>query len=55
MLHIIFNRLLASISAHIILIIRQQTVKKKKKRCQIKDIFEDKLRSIPVVGNLCDT
>lgn len=52
MLHIIFNRLLASISAHIILIIRQQTVKK---RCQIKDIFEDKLRSIPVVGNLCDT
>lgn len=54
MLHIIFNRLLASISAHIIQIIRQQTVKKKK-RCQIKDIFEDKLRSIPVVGNLCDT
>lgn len=50
MLYIIFNRLLASISAHIILIIRQQTVKKE----DVKDIFQDKLRSIPVVGNLCD-
>lgn len=40
MLHIIFNRLLASISAHIILIIRQQTVKKIKEDVKLKTFLK---------------